>query len=107
YILNVDSSPLDVELPFYPITTKQNRVLDHCDPEEERPEWYPLSTHLLFSLPLTVFFIRSYFEWLPSLKSKTFEQLNIPKSVQNGHSGAASSKDDHKRANGDENGAAD
>lgn len=38
YILNVDSSPLDIKVPFFPLPCKQNRVLDRTDPDEERDE---------------------------------------------------------------------
>jgi histone H3/H4 len=39
YINSVDSQPLEVAVPKYPIRNVSNRVLTHTDPEEDRPEW--------------------------------------------------------------------
>lgn len=38
YISNVDSSPLDIKVPFYPLSCRRNRVLDRTEFDEERAE---------------------------------------------------------------------
>ena len=48
YIINVDSSPLEPQVPFFPLPTRPNRISDYCDnaieddadePVVERPDW--------------------------------------------------------------------
>ncbi|CAG2105073.1 unnamed protein product [Medioppia subpectinata] len=48
YVQNVDSQPLDVPVPKYPIANVSNRVVNSTASDEERPEWY--------------------YEWMPPLR---------------------------------------
>ena len=38
FILNIDSSPLSIPIPLYPLPCRQNRVFDNYEQNQDRPE---------------------------------------------------------------------